>query len=115
MKTRMMLGSLFACALIAAGIAGCASPNEAQAKISRTDAEKTALTKAPNGSIKEGELEKEDGKLVWSFDIATPGTTDITEVLVDAMTGAVVSVEKETLADQEKEKQEDAKHDKDED
>jgi uncharacterized membrane protein YkoI len=69
----------------------------------------------PNGSIKEGEIEKEDGKLVWSFDLATPGTTDLTEVLVDAMTGAVVSVEKETAADQEKEKHEDAKHENNKD
>jgi hypothetical protein len=33
---------------------------------------------------------------VWSFDIATPGTAEITEVQVDAVTGRVVSVEKET-------------------
>ena len=45
---------------------------------------------APNGTIKESELEKEHGKLIWSFDIATPGTTDITEVNVDAITGKVV-------------------------
>jgi uncharacterized membrane protein YkoI len=60
----------------------------------------------PGGTIKEGELEKEHGKLIWSFDIATPGTQDITEVHVDAVTGQVVNLEKETPADQQKESRE---------
>jgi uncharacterized membrane protein YkoI len=75
----------------------------AKAKVSRADAEKTALAKAPNGTIKEGELEKEKGKLIWSFDITTPDTKDITEVNVDAITGDVVSVEKEAAESEVKE------------
>ena len=75
----------------------------AKAKVSRADAEKTALAKAPNGTIKEGELEKEKGKLIWSFDITTPDTKDITEVNVDAITGDVVSVEKEAAESETKE------------
>jgi uncharacterized membrane protein YkoI len=67
----------------------------AEAKVSKDDAEKTALAKVPNGTIKESELEKEHGKLIWSFDVATPDTKDITEVNVDAITGDVVSTEKE--------------------
>ena len=63
----------------------------------------------PKGKVKEGELEEENGKLVWSFDIASPGTKAITEVHVDAVTGEVVSIEKETPADQKKDKKEDAK------
>ena len=82
---------------------------EAQAKITKAQAQKIALDKVPGGTIKEGELEKEKGKLLWSFDIATPGTKDITEVQVDAMTGAIIDISKETVADQEKEKKEDAK------
>jgi Peptidase propeptide and YPEB domain len=82
---------------------------EAQATITRAQAEKIALDKVPNGTIKEAEIEREKGKLIWSFDMATPGTKDITEVNVDAMTGAVVDISKETVADQEKEKKEDAK------
>ena len=80
-----------------------------QAKITKAEAKKTALAKVPKGKVKEGELEEENGKLVWSFDIASPGTKDITEVHVDAVTGEVVSTEKETPADQKKEKKEDAK------
>jgi uncharacterized membrane protein YkoI len=41
-------------------------------------------------------LEKEDGKLQWSFDVAAPDSQDITEVNVDAITGDVISVEKES-------------------
>jgi len=79
---------------------------EAQAKVSKADAEKIALAKAPGGTIKEGELEKEKGKLIWSFDISIPGSTDIKEVQVDAITGEVVSVETETAAQEAKEKKE---------
>ncbi|MBI3874927.1 MAG: PepSY domain-containing protein [Verrucomicrobia bacterium] len=100
MKSKLLLASLLAFGLV---VAGCQSL-ESQAKISRADAEKAALAKVPGGTIKEGELEKEHGKLIWSFDIATPGTKDVTEVQVDAVTGAVVSVEKETPEQQEKEK-----------
>jgi uncharacterized membrane protein YkoI len=82
----------------------------AEAKVSKDDAQKTALAKVPNGMIKESELEKEHGKLIWSFDVATPGTTDITEVNVDAITGDVVSTEKEAPEGQdEKQKKEDDK------
>ena len=82
---------------------------EANAKITKAEAKKTALAKVPKGKVKEGELEEENGKLVWSFDIASPGTKDITEVHVDAVTGEVVSIEKETPADQKKEEKEDPK------
>jgi uncharacterized membrane protein YkoI len=71
----------------------------AEAKVSKEDAEKTALAKVPNGTIKESELEKEHGKLQWSFDVITPDTKDITEVNVSAMTGDVISVDKETSKD----------------
>jgi hypothetical protein len=99
------------CFLLLAGLAlGCASTDKgrellAQAKISKADAEKIALAKVPGGTVKEGGLEKENGKLIYSFDIATPGTKDITEVQVDAITGAVVDVAKETPAEQAKEKE----------
>jgi hypothetical protein len=40
---------------------------------------------------------------VWSFDIARPGTHDITEVLVDAKTGKIISTQIESPRDQAKE------------
>ena len=80
----------------------------AEAKVSKEDAQKTALAKVPNGTIKEGELEKENGKLQWSFDVATPDSKDITEVNVDAITGDVISVQKESAEDAAREAAEDA-------
>jgi hypothetical protein len=107
------------CSMIAAGLAltwaGCATEKEKEAKlegsakVSRAEAEKTALAKVPGGSIKEGGIEKEKGKVVWSFDIATPGTSDITEVQIDAQTGDVVAVDKETAAQEAKEKKKEKK------
>ena len=69
----------------------------AEAKVSKDDAQKTAQAKVPNGTVKESELEKEKGKLIWSFDFSIPDSKDIKEVNVDAMTGDVVGdVETET-------------------
>ena len=110
MKTKTMLIAVLSGAVLMGGLFGCATSKEdegkpqAQAKISRSEAEKIALAKVPSGTIKEGEIEKAKGKLIWSFDIATPGTADITEVNVDAMSGEVVAEEKETPALQAKEK-----------
>ncbi len=115
MKSKHLLGSTIALALLAAGLIGCATEAQeqaqlaAQAKVSRAAAEQAALAKVPGGTIKECELEKEKGKLIWSFDIAIPGSKDISEVAVDAISGAVLSVENETPEDQAKEKAEDAK------
>ncbi|MGH8047109.1 MAG: PepSY domain-containing protein [Chthoniobacterales bacterium] len=76
----------------------------AEAKVSQADAQKTALAAVPNGTVKEAELEMEDGALIWSFDLSTPGTKDTTEVTVDAKTGKLVStkVEKEDDDDDHK-------------
>jgi uncharacterized membrane protein YkoI len=111
------------CSLIALGLVGLLASCEtergegkeseaklqAEAKISRADAERIAMAKVPGGSIKEGGLEKEKGKLIWSFDIATSGSKDITEVAIDALTREVVSVAKETPAQQQKESEAGAK------
>ena len=109
MNRKLLLYFLLGLALAGLLTSGCATSEaklQAQAKVSRAEAEKTALGKVPGGTIKEGELEKEHGKLIWSFDIATPGTKNITEVHVDANTGLIVGTEIETPSDQEKEKRE---------
>jgi uncharacterized membrane protein YkoI len=104
----MKIQTLSSVVLAATLFLGCASEQEAklesQARISKPEAEKIALAHAPNGTIKEGELENEKGRLIWSFDIATAGSQDITEIQVDAKTGQVVSVEKETPKQERKEK-----------
>ena len=69
---------------------------KSQAKVSEADAIATAMKRVPNGAIKAGELEREDGKLIYSFEIKVPGKSGIEEVNVDALTGAVVGQEHET-------------------
>ena len=114
MKIKQLIYSSLGAVLLA-GLIGCASEEkkeanlEAQAKVTRADAEKAALARVPGGKIKSGEIENEKGKLIWSFDIATPGTKDVTEVNVDAVTGQIVSVDKETEADEAKEKEKEKK------
>jgi uncharacterized membrane protein YkoI len=110
MENKIIIAGVLAAAIVAGGIAGCATKGQTQAelqalaKISKEQAQQTALAKFPGGTVKEAELEKEKGKLIWSFDIATPDSKDITEVNVDAIIGNVVSVEKETPEQQKKEK-----------
>jgi uncharacterized membrane protein YkoI len=111
MKIKMIVGSALAAGLLVGCISEkCENRDKqarqtkllAEAKVSRDDAGKTALANVPDGTIKESELEKEHDRLIWSFDVATPDAKDITEVNVDAITGAVVSTEKETPEDHEK-------------
>ena len=113
----MKLKMIVSIGLAAALFAGCAWEKcekcekgklESMAKVSKETASAAALAKVPGGTIKDGELEKEKGKLIWSFDISQSGTTDIKEVAVDAISGEVLEVVTETAADQAKEAAEDA-------
>src|SRR5258705_10436860 len=88
-------------AIFAAAVSTSASP--ADPGIARADAEKTALARVPGGKTISGNLERADGRAVWSFDISMPGSKNITEVHVDARTGAVVAVNIETPAQQAQE------------
>lgn len=116
MHVKLLLTSVAALALAA----GCvpfavhaAEPSHAslmkQARISKQAATKTALAKVPGGKIKSSELENELGALVWSFDIAMPKSRNIHEVLVNALTGAIVHSEIETPKAQAKEVEQDQK------
>jgi len=78
-----------------------------QAKITKAQAQEIALQRAP-GTVESGELEREHGKLVYSFDIRnSKGTID--EVQVSAINGKIVRVEHETKAQEEAEKRQDEK------
>jgi hypothetical protein len=124
MKRKLMTYALIVAGALAAPGLNCAlaegsskpEPTQAellaQAKITEVQASKIALTKAPGGVIQAKELEEENGHLIWSFDIATSGTKDITEVQVDAKTGAIVAVATETPKDQAKEAKADKKKEK---
>ncbi len=72
---------------------------DSMATISRDDAARTALARVPGGTLHDWELEREHGKLVWSFEINDPESGKIAEVLVDARTGEFVSEEFESSPD----------------
>ena len=74
-----------------------------KAKVSLDTARTTALAKVPNGTVRSEELEKEHGKLIYSFDIAVPGKSGIEEVNVNAITGKVVNKHHESAASERKE------------
>ena len=79
------------------------------AKVSEKDAVAKAQAAVPNGTIDALELEREKGKLLWSFDFKVPGKTGIDEVQVNAVTGKVGKAVHETPADEKKEAAADAK------
>ena len=55
-----------------------------EAKIAEADARKTALAAVPGGKVQSHELERENGKLIYSYDIKVAGKSGIEEVNVDA-------------------------------
>ena len=66
-----------------------------QAKVSEDSARVLALARAPGGAVQALELEREHGKLIWSFDIKIAGKPGITEVNVNALDGSIVGIEHE--------------------
>jgi len=78
-------------------IAGSAAL-KAKARISGDSAARIAKGTVPTGTIQAAELETENGKLIYTFEIKVPGKSGIDEVNVDAMTGVVVAHEHESPA-----------------
>ncbi len=78
-----------------------------EAKISMEKARGIALKRAP-GTVTSSELERENGKLIYSFDIKTskPG---VTEVNVNAIDGKIVAVAHEDAKKEADEKKQEEK------
>jgi uncharacterized membrane protein YkoI len=85
---------------------------QAEAKIPEATARATALAEVPNGTVKSEELERENGKLIYSYDITVPGKSGIEEVAVNAIDGTVVSKAHETPKMEKKEAAQEAKEKK---
>ena len=79
--------------------------------VSEAEARKTALAgiKAPSTCKTEGELEVEQGCLVYSFDIRIPGKSGVEEIMVDAETGKIISHKHETQEQAERTKEKKSK------
>lgn len=69
-----------------------------QATVSEANAAKTVAARLPSGRIQAVELENEDGRLIYSYEVKVPGRPGIEEINVNAKTGAVVSTEHESPA-----------------
>ena len=69
---------------------------KAEAKVSEADAIATAEKEVPDGKIESAEIEREGGKLIYSFDVKAPHKSGVEEVNVDANTGTVVKKEHES-------------------
>lgn len=80
-----------------------------EAKISEAVARKTALAAVPGGKVRSHELERENGRLIYSYDIKVAGKSGVEEVNVDAMTGEIVAHQHEDAKAEAKEKKAEAK------
>lgn len=72
----------------------------AQATVKPDSAQRVALLRVPGGRVTQAEIEKEHGKLVYSFDIKVDGRPGVEEILVNAATGAVEGQEHENDEDE---------------
>ena len=87
--------ALLAAALSASAFAG---QKKGKAKITEAQATQTVLQTVKGGTIQSAELEKEEGKLVWSFDVKTE--KGLLELWVDATTGKVIKTENESVSEE---------------
>lgn len=76
---------------------------QSEAKVTEADARATALKEVSNGTVKSEKLEREKGKLIYSYDISVPGKSGVEEVNVDAIDGSVVSKVHESQKTEKKE------------
>ena len=76
---------------------------QAEATVPEADARRTALAAVPGGKVEQHELERENGKLIYSYDIKVAGKPGVEEVHVDALTGKMIKKEHETPAKEAKE------------
>ncbi|HEX4468070.1 MAG TPA: PepSY domain-containing protein [Gemmatimonadaceae bacterium] len=83
-----------------------------EAKIAEADARKTALAAVPGGKLQTHELERENGRLIYSYDIKVAGKPGIEEVNVDAKTGEIVAHEHEDAKAEAAERKAEAKEKK---
>jgi uncharacterized membrane protein YkoI len=78
-------------------------------KVTETAALAAAQAKVPKGKVRALELERENGKLIYSFEFKVAGKTGIDEVNVDALTGKTSAPSHESPATEKKEAAEEKK------
>jgi uncharacterized membrane protein YkoI len=83
-----------------------------EAKVTKAAATATALAQVPGAKVSASEIERENGKLIYSFDLKVKGKSGIDEINVDAITGAVVARSHEGAKTEKKEAAQEAKEKK---
>lgn len=116
-RTKLYVGALVAVAFVPqlsrAQQAAASSPPRvdsalaAEANVSLDSARTIALHRVRNGHVAAEELEREHGRLIYSFDVKVPGKSGIQEVNVNAITGVVIDVHHESAATEAREARED--------
>ncbi len=69
-----------------------------QAKVDEATAAAAARAILPNGTIRSVELEREKGRLIYSYDFIVAGKKGVEEVNIDAATGKAIATEHESAA-----------------
>ena len=88
---------------VASGVASDKDEAKRFSKITKSRAERIALTKVPGGSIRSAELETARGQRFWAVFIAKPGSKNAKEIRVDAASGQILAVQTEKPEDQAEE------------
>ena len=88
-------------------ISGATLSAQSHARLTKQQAKAIATKKEP-GTVQSGELEHENGRWIYSFDIKAGN--QVHEVNVDANTGAVVEDSVEDPAAEAREKAQEARH-----
>jgi uncharacterized membrane protein YkoI len=98
MKTALSL-AVSICALTTAPVLA----RQTDPPVSMQAARARALALVPNGTIRSAELEREHGRLIYSFDILIPRRAGVEEVQISATTGRLVSRTHESPAAEHRE------------
>jgi uncharacterized membrane protein YkoI len=115
MRTTALIPLALLLAASVAGAQGMSQKTETQAelqkeaKMTMADARAMAMREVPHAHVQAGEIEREGGKLIYSFDMKVAHKSGIDEVNIDAMTGKLVSKQHETPKAERAEAKVDAK------
>jgi hypothetical protein len=92
----LMVSAILVIPVLASATTSTKHSKSTHPKVSLEAAQATAQAKVPDGKMTNHELEKEHGKLIYSFEFKVAGESGVHEVNVDAMTGKVVNIERES-------------------
>jgi len=73
----------------------------ARAAVTPDQARAKALAAVPGGRITESEIEEENGRLIYSFEVAVEGKDGVVDVEIDAITGEVLQADADDEEDDE--------------